>query len=167
MARLEDVSVDELEGALDDIPESREAKRLMAAVIYKRGPSAPMIAEWFDTREQTVYRWFDRLESEPVEQAITDRQRSGRPPKLEEDDLAAFREAVQEPPTEVGYDRPAWTTGLARRFLEDEFAVEYSRRHVQRLLRDAGLTPSASRPHPPSSDEDERTEFWEPATASK
>ena len=126
MARLENVSVEELEAALDAADGKRETKRLLVAIIYKRGPSAPMIAEWLDTREQTIYRWFDRLETEPIEQAVKDRQRPGRPPKL-----------------------------------DDEFDVEYSRRHVQRLLQDAGLTWQTPRPQPPTADEDERTEFWE------
>jgi len=139
MARLEDVSVEELEAALDEATGKRETKRLLVAIIYKRGPSAPMIAEWLDTREQTIYRWFDRIESEPIDQAVRDRQRSGRPPKLDDSDRAAFRDAVQQSPTEAGYDEPEWTPDLARQFLEEEFGVEYSRRHVQRLLHDAGV----------------------------
>jgi transposase len=138
MARLENVPVEDLEAALEDATGKRETKRLLVAIIYKRGPSAPMIAEWLDTREQTIYRWFDRLESEPIDQAVQDRQRSGRPPKLEDSQWETFRDAVQQLPTEAGYDEPEWTPDLARRFLEDEFDVEYSRRHVQRLLHDAG-----------------------------
>jgi transposase len=161
MARLENVSVEELEEALDEATGKRETQRLLVAIIYKRGPSAPMIAEWLDTREQTIYRWFDRLEKEPISQAVQDRQRSGRPSKLDDADRAEFQEAVQNPPSEAGYDQPAWTTDLAQQFLEDEFDVEYSRRHVQRLLKDAGLTWQTPRPQPPTADEDERTEFWE------
>jgi transposase len=138
MARLENVSVEELEVALDEATGKRETKRLLVAIIYKRGPSAPMIAEWLDTREQTIYRWFDRIESEPIEQAVRDRQRSGRPPKLDDADRAAFHDAVRASPSEVGYDAAEWTPDLARRFLAEEFDVEYSRRHVQRLLHDAG-----------------------------
>jgi len=31
-----------------------------------------MIVECLDTREQTVYRWFDCLEEEPISQAVQD-----------------------------------------------------------------------------------------------
>ena len=161
MARLENVSVEDLEAALDNATGKRETQRLMVAIIYKRGPSAPMIAEWLDTREQTLYRWFDRIEEEPIEQAVQDRQRPGRPTKLTDADKEEFQEYVQNPPTEAGYDQPAWTTALAQRFLDDEFDVEYSRRHVQRLLKDAGLTWQTPRPQPPTADEDERAEFCE------
>jgi putative transposase len=139
MARLEDVSVEELEAALEEATGKRETKRLLVAIIYKRGPSAPMIAEWLDTREQTIYRWFDRIESEPIDQAVRDRQRSGRPPKLDDEDREAFRDAVQRSPSEAGYDGSEWTPDLAQQFLAEEFGVDYSRRHVQRLLHDAGV----------------------------
>lgn len=135
MTRLESIPAGELEAALDEVAGNREAKRLLTAIIYKRGPSVPMIAEWLDVREQTIYRWFDRLEAEPVEQAVTDRQRSGRPAKLDEAARKEFQVAIRGAPTDVGYDRSTWTTELARRFLEDEFGVEYTRRHVRRLLK--------------------------------
>lgn len=134
MARLENVSVAELEGALDEATRKRETKRILVAIIYKRGPSVPMIAEWLDIREATIYRWFDRLESEPISQAVKDRQRPGRPPKLSDEHRERFRAAVQNPPADVGYDESEWTAELAQQFLEDEFEVEYSQRHVQRLL---------------------------------
>lgn len=167
MARLENVSVETLEDALDEASGRREIYRVMAAILYKRGPSAPMIAAWLDTREQTVYRWFDRLESEPIEQAISDRPRSGRPAKLSDADAEAFREIVRNPPAEAGYDRPAWTTALAQQLLEAEFGVAYTRRHVQRLLKDAGLAPQTTRPGPSTGDEDERTDYWRPVTTAE
>lgn len=167
MARLENVSVDELEAALDEATAKKETKRLLVAIMYKRGPSVPMIAEWLDVRVQTIYRWFDRLESEPVERAVRDRQRSGRPSKLDDGELAAFRELVREPPTAKGYDRQEWTTGLAQQALEDEFGVEYSRRHVQRLLKEAGLVSESSRADSHTADEDERSRVWRPAQSTE
>ena len=136
MGRLKTISVSELDAALDVATGKKETERLLAARIYKQGPSVPMIAEWFGTREQTIYRWFDRLETEPIEQAVQDRQRTGRPPKLAEPRRSEFRKAIQKPPAEAGYNQPTWTPELAQQFLKDRFSIEYSRRHVQRLLRD-------------------------------
>ncbi|WP_415379450.1 hypothetical protein [Halosimplex sp. TS25] len=103
MARLENVPVEALETALDGSSGATEAERLVMAVIYKRGPSVPMIAEWLDVREQSIYRWFGRLG------------------------------AV------VG--------------------VEYTRRHVRRLLKDAGLS-RAERSRTEAVGADGRAEFW-------
>jgi len=65
-----------------------------------------MVAQWLDTREQTIYRWFDRLEEEPINQAVKHRHRSGRPPKLDDLDRAEFQETVQNPPSEAGTSNP-------------------------------------------------------------
>lgn len=160
MARLEDISIAELEEAFDEAEGKKETMRLLVAIIYKRGPSAPMIAEWLDTREQTIYRWFDRLEEEPISEAVRDRPRPGRPSKLSEQQRDAFQTAVTHPPSEVGYDEPAWSTKLAKRFLAEEFAVEYTMRHVQRLLNDAGLTHRPRGSESSTRDEDERVQYW-------
>lgn len=134
MARLEDVPVEDLEATLVDLEGYREARRLIAAIMYKRGPSVPMLAEWLAVREATIYRWFDRLEDESVDTAIRDEPRPGRPSKLTSEQWTRFRQAVAEPPDAAGYDAPEWTTELARRYLSDAFDVEYSRRHVRRLV---------------------------------
>jgi|AntRauMinimDraft_4_1070384.scaffolds.fasta_scaffold01830_1 transposase len=162
MTRLENISVGEFEEALEDATGKTETQRLLVAIIYKRGPSVPMIAEWLDMRPQTIYEWFDRLEAEPIGQAIRARERPGRPPKLTAADRDKFQEAVQNPPTEAGYDQHAWTITLARQFLRDEFGIEYSRRQVQRLLNDAGLTNGTTAAGPSTAVEDKRTEFWIP-----
>ncbi len=136
MARLHNRTVDELEEVLDRLEGNREVQRLIAALIYKRGPSVPAIADWLDKREATVYKWFDRLESEPIEQAVKDRQRSGRPRKLRGDDRAEFELALENSPEKVGYTTSEWTVSLAQQYLSIAFDVEYSQRHVRRLLQD-------------------------------
>lgn len=134
MSRLDEVPVGELEDALENATRKRETVRLLTAIIYKRGPSVPMIAEWLDMREATIYRWFDRLETEPIETAVRDRDRPGRPPKLTDEQQQEFRAAVSRPPGESGYGAETWTVALARQYLEDQFGVEYTTRHVRRLL---------------------------------
>jgi len=136
MARLDRISVETLEEALDDQEQSREVLRLVAAIIYKCGPSVPMIADWLDVRPATIYRWFDRLEAEPLPRAIRDRQRPGRPSKLTDEERSRLTEALQNSPSAVGYDHPEWTPALVRRFVQDCFDVSYTRRHAQRLLNE-------------------------------
>lgn len=162
MAKIEDVSVEDLQAALDRVDGKRETRRLMVAILYKRGPSVPVIAEWFDMRERTIYDWLDRLEERPIMDAITDDHRPGRPPKLTGADRDAFERAVTRSPAESCYDQPAWSTSLAQQFLREELGVEYSQRHVQRLLTEAGLRPREPGPPSPLSDEDERRQYWRP-----
>ena len=85
-------------------------------------------------RDGTIYEWLNRFEERPIKDAITDDHRSGRPPKLDEKEREKFELAVNPPPSESGYDQPAWSTKLAKTFLREEFDVEYSMRHITRLL---------------------------------
>jgi transposase len=150
MAKLETVSTADLEASLSELCGGLEPERVVAAIIYKRGPSVPMIADWLDVQEQTVYRWFDRLEDEPIEQAIQHRPRPGRPSKLGDAAHEEFLEALSESPEVAGYDRSAWTIDLASEYLEDEFGVQYSQRHVRRLLEDVDDVPSPEEHDPDS-----------------
>jgi transposase len=161
MTKLADVDVDDLEAALDDATGKQETERLLVAIIYKRGPSVPMIAEWLDRRERTIYDWLDRLENRPIEDAVTDDQRSGRPPKLTAAERESFEATVREPPIAAGYDQSAWTTALAREFVSDRFDVDYSRRTIQRLLTDAGLRHETADGVASADATDDRRVFWE------
>lgn len=161
MALLAEISVAELQEALDSVESKKPTQRLMLAILYKQGPSVPMIADWFDMRDDTIYRWFREMDSEPLLDAICDDPPPGRPPKLTDEEREQLETAVQTAPNAVGYDASAWTTKLARRYLDEEFGVEYTPRHVRRLLTDAGLSLQTPRPHPKTADDEEREEFQE------
>lgn len=160
MTKLENVSIEELQAVLDEVETKQETERLMIAILYKRGPSVPKIAEWFDLRPDTIYSWFDRFEKRPIKDAITDDKRSGRTRKLDEEALEQFESAVNQPPEESGYDQPAWSTRLAQEYIREVFSVEYSQRHVQRLLKEAGLRYLPPRSQPPTTEEDGGQQFW-------
>lgn len=140
MARIEEISVEELEATMVEIDGYREVQRLIAAIIYKRGPSVPMLAEWLDKREATIYEWFNRLEAEPIGEAIQDDQRPGRPSKLTETEREKFESLLQHSPEKIGYDASDWTPELVRQFLYQEFDAEYTLRHVRRMMKDAGIS---------------------------
>jgi len=139
MARLENVTVDDLRGALEEVEGKKPALRLVAAIAYKNGVSQTELAEWFDVQRRTIYGWFTRLEAEPLEQAVRDADRSGRPRKLSEEQQDRLREALQHSPTQVGYDARSWRPALVQRYLAERFDVEYSRPSCRRLMKEAGL----------------------------
>jgi transposase len=139
MARLEDVPIDALRSELQTFDEHRPILRLLAAILYQTGSSVPEIAKWLDVREATVYAWFDRLEgTEDLGEAVKDRQRPGRPPKLSPGEREAALRHLALPPSAAGFDATEWNPELAGRYLADEFAVDYSPRHVRRLLTETG-----------------------------
>jgi transposase len=145
MARLEDVSVEYLRELFEQMDDPDAIKRLSVAIAYKE------VDELTQTDAAALYgfssgwasRWFERLErldDEPYEDVLYDEPRSGRPPKLSRDQQDRFEAVLREPPQAVGIDGVAWTVKLARQYLQETFDVEYSDRHIRRIMREAGLS---------------------------
>lgn len=133
---LEEVSTQTLRRSLDRAEGKQATERLLAAIIYKEGPSVPTISTWFDRHPDTIYRWFDRLERLPVDQAVANEPRPGRPSKLDPDERARLDAALEASPKKFGYDTSTWSTDLVQRHLSAEFGVDYSRRQIRRFMGD-------------------------------
>jgi transposase len=85
MDHLDEVTVEELQDALDNVEENKPTQRLLAAIAYKNGVTQTELAEWHDTGRRTIYSWLMRFDTdEPLEQAVSDAHRSGRKRKISE-----------------------------------------------------------------------------------
>jgi transposase len=162
MDHLEEISIEELQEALDAVEGKEPTQRLLAAIAYKNGITQTELAEWFDTGRKTIYNWLKRLDTnEPLWQAVTDDQRSGRKRKLSDSELEEFQETLLDSPQEVGYDEQAWTTKLVRHRLQEAYGVEYSIPSCRRLLKEAGLSYQKPRPSNVKAEPEDREEFDE------
>lgn len=85
MGHLDEITIEELQQALDEVEQKKPTQRLLAAIAYKNGVTQTELAEWYGVQRRTIYSWLKRLESEPLEQAAVDTYRSGRPRKLTAD----------------------------------------------------------------------------------
>lgn len=136
MVKLDDVDPDELRRTLADVDSAKEAKRLVVALDYLDGVPVSVLAERYGIPRSTLYYWLDRFESEPVEEAITDEDRPGRPRKLDDEDRNRLRDHLDTRPEVHDYDADEWTPELVRDHVERAFGVSYSVGHVRRLLRE-------------------------------
>jgi len=145
MAKLENVSAERLRVVWENVEDPKAAKRLAPAIVYKEfdGVTQTEAAALYGFSSGWASNWFDqlnRLGQEPFEKVLYDDPRSGRPSELSDEAYEQFVEDLRRPPEEVGVSTPAWTVPHAQQYLRDEFDVEYSQRHVRRLLSEAGLT---------------------------
>lgn len=161
MARLESVTFDELRRQLAKTSEKKPAQRILTAIAYKQGDSKEALAERHDVCLKTIYNWLDRFREQPIEQAPYDASRSGRPPKLSDEQKEEFFDDLHQSPQEFGYDREAWFPLLAYHHLKDKYGVEYSLSHVYRLMHEAGLSWRTARPRHYEADPEEEAEFQE------
>ncbi|GCF15887.1 hypothetical protein Harman_38220 [Haloarcula mannanilytica] len=162
MDHLDEISVKELQDALENVDGNKPTQRLLAAIAYKNGVTQTELAEWHDTGRRTIYSWLKRLDTdEPLEQAVADDKRTGRKRKLSDLELKHFQETVHEPPEQAGIDTPAWTPALAQDYLEETYSVKYSIPSCRRLLKEAGLSYQKPRRSAAESDENEKEEFYD------
>jgi transposase len=160
MEHLDEISVNELQDALDSVEGNKPTQRLLAAIAYKNGVTQTELAEWHDTGRRTIYSWLKRLDTdEPLEQAVTDNKRTGRKRKLSDIEQNEFEETVHHSPEEVGVDAPAWTPALVQEYLQETYDVEYSIPSCRRLLKEAGLSYQKPRRSAAETDGGEHEEF--------
>ncbi len=162
MDHLDEISIEELQRALDNVEGKKPTERLLAAIAYKNGVTQTELAEWYNVQRRTIYSWLKRLDTdESLESAVSDSKRTGRKRKLSTVQQEKFEGAVHEPPEEVGIDAPAWTPALAQQYLADSFDVEYSIPSCRRLLKEAGLSYQKPRRTAAGADERDREAFHE------
>jgi len=160
MDHFDEITVEELQDALDKVDGNKPTQRLLAAIAYKNGVTQTELAEWYDVQRRTIYSWLNRLDTdESLEQAVSDDKRSGRKRKLSQSQQEKFEETVHNPPEEVGIDAPAWTPALAQEYLEETYGVEYSLPSCRRLLKEAGLSYQKPRRSAAEADEDDQEAF--------
>jgi transposase len=161
MGRLDDITMEELQELREQIDEGTPKERVLAAIGRKQGDQIDTLAERHGVVKKTIRNWLDRFAEQPIEQAPYDAPRSGRPAKLTDEEKEEFIADLHESPEEFGYDRQVWFPLLAYHHLKNKFEVEYSLRHVYRLLHEAGLSWRTARPRHYEADPEAEAEFQE------
>jgi len=140
-------SLEELkEHLIEEADDAKAVKRLFTAIAYKHGQSPAEIQEMYGIPRQNIYQWLDRIEARGLPDALYDESKPGRPAKLTDEQFDRFVKTLRESPESVGYDVEVWDPKLARDWLNKQFNIEYTLRHVRRLMREDGLTWRTARP---------------------
>ena len=137
MGQLESVSMEELHDLLSEVDEGTPTQRILAAIAYKQGDSKTRLAERHGVTWKTVDNWLDRFAEQPIVEAPYDERRPGRPPKLAEEQRNALLTDLHHSPDEFGYDSKTWFPILVSHHVKETFDIEYSLRHVRRLMDEA------------------------------
>lgn len=135
VVKLSTVAVDDLRDALDSASTAKAAKRVIIALAYKDGVPVETLSGRYDIPRSTVYYWLDRFEEMPIEEAVRDDDRPGRPPDLTAEERDELRHDLAQSPRMIGFDAESWSTEMIRVHIVEKHGVEYSEGHIRRLLR--------------------------------
>ena len=111
----------------------RIAERARMILLSGRGFTVQRIMAVFEVVDETLYKWFDRFDAEGP-QGLYDRDRSGRPPEIDDEAQAEIERLLERSPLEEGYDFTTWTTPLLRSHLRARMGIEVSEATVRRTL---------------------------------
>jgi transposase len=116
--------------------------RIAGLLLILSGWKSTQIAELFGLTRWSVVKWIRKANSDGLGM-VTDRARSRRPPRLDQDVLNKLDEALSKSPQDsclrathrqVGIPRAKWDGVVFVEYLKKAYHVEIHVRHAQRLL---------------------------------
>jgi len=112
----------------------REARRLRAWDLHRKGWQQKDIAEALGVSAGAVSQWLKRAKAEGVE-ALRHRKGGGPKPRLSEEQLATLPDLLAQGAEHFGFRGDVWTQPRVAVLIQRVFGVSYHPRHVGRLLK--------------------------------
>ena len=138
--------------------DGRVACRLLGRAHVVDGMSRERAARQAGMDRQTLRDWVIRFNAEGVE-GLRDRRRSGRPPWLDEGQLAAFKALVLRGPDPERDGVSTWRAKDLCRIVAQRCGVRYAENGMLRLLHDLGLSWQKTRALHPEADRAAQARF--------
>lgn len=116
----------------------KPTQRLMIAILYKQGFTAPILSDWFGISDDTIYRWLGEIESKPLGEAIYDNEAGGRDRKLSEKQLQELEKELEKGANAHGFTGQLWTGLRVSRLIQKEFDKSVSDTTARNYLKSIG-----------------------------
>ena len=145
----------------DEIRRSYEARydhRLHAILMVAQGMSCRKVAQLLGDSPRTVAYWVQRFETEGLS-GLADADRSGRPSRLDEQQLQLIETALRSHPSQYGLSGNLWDGKLLSHVIDQQFGIELGVRQCQRLFRQLGFRFRKPRPLIANADPEKQEAF--------
>lgn len=114
--------------------------RLRVVTCVDEGEQPQEVARLFDISERSVWRWLAAWRRAGVT-GLSDRPRSGRPPKLTCRQAQQVLRWLERDPRNFGFATERWTAMRVARVIEQRLGVRMNGRYLCAWLRRRGITP--------------------------
>ena len=124
-------------GLQDEIRRSEESRydhRLHGVLLVAHGMNCCQVADLLGDAPRTVAYWAERFEEQGLA-GLQEGSRSGRPSKLNADQITDLQRVVRGKPSEVGLSGNLWDGKTMSAYLRKKHRVELGPRQCRRLLR--------------------------------
>jgi len=124
---------------------SRYDHRLHGVLLVAQGMTCPRVAQLLGDSHHTVVNWVQRFEAEGLA-GLAEGQRSGRPSRLNQKQMAKVQAALRASPEKFGLVTQMWDGPTLSEFLYRDLGVKLKVRQCQRLFRQLGFRLRKPRP---------------------
>jgi transposase len=111
--------------------------RIAVLLLILTGWKSAHVAEIFGLTRWTVVKWIQRANREGAE-AVLDRQRIGRPPRINRKVMTKLEAILANSPRKVGIPRDHWNGNVLVTYMKKTFHIEIHIRHAQRIMKRLG-----------------------------
>ena len=135
-------------GLQDEIRRSEESRydhRLHGVLLVAQGMTCPEVAKLLGDSPRTVEYWVHGFEKRGLA-GLIEGERSGRPRRLEEQQLKEIGAVLRQMPRDVGLGGNLWDGKTLAAWIEREHGIELGVRQCQRLFRQLGFRLRKPRP---------------------
>ena len=135
-------------GLQDEIRRSDESRydhRLHGVLLVAQGMTCPEVAKLLGDSPRTVEYWVHGFETRGLA-GLIEGERSGRPRRLEEQQLREIDAVLRQMPRAVGLGGNLWDGKTLAAWIEREHGIELGVRQCQRLFRQLGFRLRKPRP---------------------
>lgn len=114
--------------------ESRYDHRLHGVLLVAQGMTCPEVARLLGDAPRSVEYWVHRFEKRGLG-GLTEGERSGRPSRLNEEQIKEINRVLREKPSDAGMRVNLWDGKTLSAWIEKAFGIGLGVRQCQRLLR--------------------------------
>lgn len=135
-------------GLQDEIRRSEEARydhRLHGLLLVAQGMSCPEVSRLLGDSTRTVEYWVRRFEEKGLS-GLVDGERSGRPRRLNDEQIEEIKSVLRQPPESVGITSGLWDGKGLSAFIKNRYGVTIGVRQCQYMFRTFGFRRRKPRP---------------------
>lgn len=136
---LQDVSKEELKKLYHNEKKAKAKLRLLAAIQRKEGKTLDDISSYLQKPKTTIHDWLQRIENKGLKN-IYDVKQSGKPPRLDENQLKELERILDESPSKQGMPFVLWITNLVQYIILEKFNKKFEVRQIRNIVKKINFT---------------------------
>jgi transposase len=145
-------------GLQDEIRRSEESRydhRLHGVLLVAQGMTCPEVARLLGDAPRSVEYWVRGFEEEGLA-GLREGERSGRPRRLDDQQLREINAVLRQTPRDVGLGGNLWDGKTLTAWIAQKYEIDLGARQCQRLFRQLGFRLRKPRPAIAQADPDKQ-----------